>query len=157
MKPYTVSIDISRSRAEVIELFDSTENLYCWQTGLQSVELVSGEPGAVGAKMLLVYQDGKRRIELTETITLVNLPDEFNGTYEWSGGMNTLVNRFIEIDANTTRWESTCAYKFSSIMMKGMGLLFPGKFREQNMGFLRNFKAFCESGHDVRRDGPVDA
>ncbi len=156
MKPYTVEIEINRPRNEVIELFNSPENLFCWQTGLQSFEHISGEAGQVGAKSLLVYLNGKHRIELTETITHVDLPDEFNGTYEWGGGMNTLVNRFIEVDANTTRWESTCAYTFSSIMLKLMGFLMGGKFKQQNMAFLKNFKAFCEDGHDVRTNGPVE-
>lgn len=155
MKPYTVHIDINKPREEVLALFDSIENLYAWQTGLQSVEHISGEPGEVGAKMLLVFDDGKRRIELTETITKKNLPDEFDGTYEWDGGMNTLENRFIELDANTTRWESTCAYEFRSIMLKLMGFFMAGMFRKQNMSFLKNFKAFCEDGQDVRRHGPA--
>ncbi len=92
MKPYTVSIDIRKPREELVALFNSQENLFCWQTGLQSFEHVGGEPGQVGATSVLVFQHGRTRIELTETITHVNLPEEFDGLYEWSGGMNTLVN-----------------------------------------------------------------
>ena len=155
MKPYTVRIDINKPRDQVLELFDSEENLFAWQTGLQSFEHLSGEPGEVGSQSLLVFQNGKHRIELTETITDRNLPDEFNGTYEWAGGMNTLVNRFIEVDESTTRWESTCEYEFRTLGMKLLGLLMPGMFHKQNMSFLKNFKAFCEHGHDVRTDGDV--
>ena len=156
MKAYTVSIDINRPRDEVIELFDSSDNLFCWQTGLQSYEHLSGEPGTVGAQAMLVYQDGKHRVELTETITKIDLPDAFNGTYEWGGGMNTLENRFIEVDANTTRWESTCQYHMKTLFMKFMGFFMAGMFKKQNMAFLKNFKAFCETGHDVRVNGPVN-
>ena len=155
MKPYTVSIDINKPRAEVVELFDSSENIFYWQPGLQSFEHSSGEPGQVGARSLLVYQNGKMRIELIETITKVDLPDEFNGTYEWNKSSNTLENRFIDIDGHTTRWESTCAYNFGSLPEKLMGVLVPWVFRKQNMGFLKNFKAFCEQGWDVRVKGPV--
>lgn len=38
-------------------------------------------------------------------------------------------------------------------MLKLVGTLRPGMFRRQNMKFLRNFKAFCERGHDVRESG----
>lgn len=153
MKPYTVSVEINKPRDEVIALFDSQENLFYWQTGLVSFEHQTGSPGQVGATSLLVYLNGKHRIELTETITKVDLPDEFNGTYEWPGGMNTLVNRFIEVDANTTRWESTCSYHFRTISLKLMGMVMPGAFKKQNLAFLRNFKAFCETGWDVREQG----
>lgn len=155
MKPYTLTVEIQKPRDEVIELFNCNENLFKWQTGLVSVSHVAGEPGQVGAQQLMVYQNGKHRIELTETITKVDLPDEFNGTYEWAGGMNTLVNRFIEVDDQTTHWESTCSYRFQAFMLKLMGVLVPSMFRKQNLTFMKNFKAFCEEGRDVRESGPV--
>ncbi len=153
MKPYTVEIEIALPRDRVIELFDSPENLVKWQTGLQSFEHLSGEPGQPGAKSKLVFVNGRHRFELIETITERRLPDEFNGTYEWAGGRNTLQNRFIEMGPNRTKWVSTCDYQFKSFMLKMMGLLMPGMFRKQNLKFLQNFKAFCEEGRDVR-DAP---
>jgi hypothetical protein len=149
MKPYTVAIEIALPRDRVIELFDNPDNLFKWQTGLQSFEHISGERGQPGAKSKLVYVQGKHRIELIETVTERNLPEEFNGTYEWKGGKNTLRNRFIELGPSRTRWESTCAYEFSSLMLKLMGLLFPGMFRKQNLMFLENFKRFAEEGRNV--------
>ena len=150
MKPYTLAIDIALPRERVIELFDDPDNLFKWQPGLQSFEHLSGEPGQPGARSKLVYLNGKHRIELIETITVRNLPDEFSGSYEWSGGGNTLQNRFIELEPERTRWESTCAYQFRSPMLKLMGFFFPGMFRKQNMAFKKHFKAFCEEGRDVR-------
>ena len=152
MKPYTVEIEINLPRDRVIELFDNPDNLFKWQTGLQSFEHLSGEPGQPGARSRLVYQNGKHRIELIETVTERKLPHEFNGRYEWNGGKNTLRNRFIEIGPNRTKWESTCEYQFSSIMLKMMGFFTPGMFRKQNLKFLHNFKAFCEHGRDVREE-----
>ncbi len=149
MKPYTVHIDIALPRDRVIELFDNPDNLAKWQTGLQSFERISGEPGQPGAKSKLVFLNGKHRIELIETVTERNLPDEFNGSYEWGGGKNTLRNRFIELGPDRTRWESTCAYEFSTLMLKLMGVFCPGMFRKQNLKFLENFKAFAEDGRTV--------
>ncbi|MCZ6837430.1 MAG: SRPBCC family protein [Planctomycetota bacterium] len=153
MKPYTVSIDIDLPRDLVIELFDNEANLVKWQTGLQSFERLSGEPGQPGATSKLVFLNGKREFELIETVTANNLPDSMEGTYEWSGGGNTLQNRFIELNENHTRWESTCQYHFKGIMLRLMGLLASGFFRKQNLKFMRNFKAFAEHGHDVRQSG----
>ena len=144
MKPFTVEIEIALSRDRVVELFDNPDNLAKWQTGLQSFEHISGEPGQPGAKCRLVFLVRKREIELIETITLRNLPDEFNGSYEWPGGKNTLQNRFIELGPNRTKLESTCAYEFSSFMMRLMGFFCPGMFRRQNLQFLQNFKKFAE-------------
>ena len=38
MREYTVEIEIALPRDRVIELFDNPENLFKWQTGLQSAE-----------------------------------------------------------------------------------------------------------------------
>ncbi len=149
MKEYTVEIEMAVPRARVVELFDNPDNLFKWQTGLQSVEHISGERGQPGAKSKLVYLSGRHRIELIETVTVRNLPDEMSGTYEWQGGKNTLRNRFIELGPNRTKWESTCAYQFRSFMLKMMGFFCPGMFRKQNLSFLKNFKAFAEEGRDV--------
>ena len=118
--------------------------------GLGSLD---GTVSAAGAVSRIVFQNGKRRIELFEFVTERNLPDEFNGRYEWKGGQNTLHNRFIELGPNQTRWESTCTYQFNSVFLKLMGVVFGGMFRKQNMKFLCNFKAFAEDGHDVRETG----
>ena len=139
----------------MIELFDNTDNLFKWQTGLQRFQHISGEPGQPGAKSKLVYLNGKHTIELIETVTERNLPDEFNGTYEWPGGRNTLRNRFIELGPERTKWESTCVYHFSSCMLKMMGLFCPGMFRKQNLSFLQKSKAFAEEGRNVNEKRDV--
>jgi carbon monoxide dehydrogenase subunit G len=150
MKEYTVSIDIDVPRDRVVELFADPQNMFHWQNGLQSFEHVSGEPGHQGAISKMVYQNGNRHIELREEITSNNLPDEFSGVYSWGGGSNTLVNHFFEVDANRTRWESTCCYQMKSVLMKLMAFFFRGSFKEQNLKFLRNFKAFAEDGTSVK-------
>ena len=149
MEPYTVEIEIALPWDKVIELFDDPDNLVKWQTGLQSFELISGEPGQAGARSKLVFLNGKHRFVLTETITERNLPEELNGIYEWNGGNNSLRNRFIDLGPNLTKSESTCDYDFSSLVLKMMGVFCPGKFRQQNMPFLRDFKAFAEEGRTV--------
>ena len=149
MKKFTVEIDIDLPRERVIELFDNPDNMAKWQNGLQSFEHLSGQPGQPGAKSKLVYLNGKHTIELYETVTERNFPDEFNGIYEWSGGSNTLRNQFIEIAPDRTRWRSTCQYDFQGWSLKLMGILAPGMFRKQNQKFLQNFKAFAEKGQSV--------
>jgi hypothetical protein len=155
MKPYTLEIDIDLPREKVVELFDNPDNMRHWQNGFQSFEHISGEPGQRGAISKIHYINGKHSIELTEEITVNDLPDEFSGSYSWDSGSNTLVNRFIELDSNKTRWVSTCSYTMHSWMMKLMALFFSGKFKEQNLMFMKNFKAFAEDGKSVADEKTV--
>lgn len=150
MKPYSAEIEIHKPREHCVSLFQDSDNHFFWQTGLQSIDLLSGIAGQPEARSMLIFLSGRHRIVLEETVIANDLPDSFTGRYQWSGGMNTLVTEFVEHSESTTLMRCHCEYTFTSLMMKLMGLLFPGKFREGNLGHMTNFKAFCEQGTDCR-------
>ena len=141
---YTVEIDIDLPRSRVIELFDSTENMKKWQEGLVSAEHLSGTPGEVGAKMKLKYKMGKREVEMIETITKRNLPDEFAGTYDAKGVHNIVDNTFIEISDSKTKWVAYQEFQMKG-MMKIIAFIMPGAFKKQSMKYMKDFKAFAEN------------
>ena len=140
---FTVKIKINLARNKVIELFDSTENLKKWQPGLLRFEHLSGTPGEVGAKSRLQYKTGKREIEMVETITVKNLPDEFSGIYEAKGVWNEVKNFFYEVDENTTKWVSENEFRCSGFM-KIIAFFMPGSFKKETMKYLEYFKEFSE-------------
>jgi hypothetical protein len=150
MKAYTLEVEINCPRERVLELFDDPESMAKWQDGFESFEPLSGEPGQEGATARITYLQGKRKIELIETVSRRKFPEEFHGRYSWQGGSNTLENYFLELGPERTLWRSTCDYEFSSLLLKLIGLLMPGSFKKQNLGFMMNFKALCEEGRDVR-------
>ena len=141
---YELEIEIKQPRKKVIELFDSTENLKEWQCELESFEHVSGTPGQVGAVSHLVFLMGKRRMEMEETITSKNLPDEYAMTYEAPGMWNLVENFFIVKDENTTIYKSVQTFKGGSFMMKSMLFLMPNAFKKQSLKYMNNFKEFSE-------------
>ncbi len=137
-------IIINLPRKRVLELFDSTENLYKWQKSLKNFEHLSGTPGEVGAKSKLTYKQGKREFSLIETIKVKNLPEEFSGTYETKGIYNDIKNYFVEIDDNTTKWISESEFKFGGFM-KIMSFFMSDSFKKESMKYLINFKKFAET------------
>ncbi|UYO00593.1 MAG: SRPBCC family protein [Devosia sp.] len=147
---YTTSITIDLPRERVVELFDNVDNLYKWQRGLQSFDHISGEPGTPGAKSRLVFQMGKRRMEMIETVTRRDLPDAFDGTYDVEGVHNVVENRFSELGSNKTLWETRNIFEMKGFMMSVMGWLMPGMFKKQSQKYAEDFKAFAERGIDVR-------
>jgi hypothetical protein len=115
-----------------------------WQPGLESFEHLSGTPGQPGARSKLVYQMGKRRIEMIETILTRNLPEDFTGSYEAKGVYNVIRVSFIPVDANTTRYVAENEFKFTNLTMKIFSWLMPGAFKKQSQQYLDLFKAFAE-------------
>lgn len=142
---YTCEVTIERPRERVIELFDNPDNLSKWQSGLRSFEHVSGEPGQPGAMSKLVYDEGGRRMEMIETITTRNLPDEFSGTYDAPGVHNRMSNHFYEDGPDRTRWVADSEFQFTNLMMKAMGFLMRGAFPKRTQEMMEKFKAFAES------------
>lgn len=140
---YTNEIEINLPINRVVALFDDPENLKHWQPGLQSFEHVSGTPGQPGAKSRLKFKMGKREIEMIETITRRNLPEEFAGTYDAKGVHNIVSNRFIPLGENKTKWVTDNEFQFSGFM-KLMGWFMPGAFKKQSQKYLEQFKAFAE-------------
>jgi hypothetical protein len=146
---YTIEILINKPLAEVVKKIDSTDNLKHWHEGLVSTEHISGTPGEFGAKMKLNYNFGNRQMQLIETITKRNLPDEFHATYNTRGMRNIQQNFFISLGANQTKWRSNCEFQPTSFFMRTMLFFMPGAFKKQSLKYMTNFKNFVESGSSV--------
>ncbi len=129
---YSVDIEINLPINRVIELFDNPANLSKWMEGLQSFEHISGTPGQPGAKSRLKFHVRNRDMELIETITVRNLPDEFSGTYETHGIFNIVKNKFIALSGNRTKYVSEQEFQLKGIM-KLIGFLKSGGFKKQSM------------------------
>jgi uncharacterized membrane protein len=141
---YTCIIDISLPIDKVVQLWKDENNFKEWQDDFESIEHLSGIPNTKGAKSKIIFQ-GKRRIELLETIISADLPKNKTALYEHIHMTNTQTTRFKTIEDNRTRYISEVEYtKFNGIMIKLMAKLFPGKFKEQSQKWMNQFKEFAE-------------
>lgn len=140
---YTVDIEINKPINEVVSLFDNADNLKEWMDGLQSFETISGNYGQVGAKSRMFFQMGKREVEMIETITVRNLPEEFSATYEAKGVFNMVKNHFTALPNNRTKYLTYQEFRFSGFM-KVIAFLMPGAFKKQSYQYLEKFKSFAE-------------
>lgn len=141
---YSNEINIELHRERVIELFNNPANMEKWQEGFQEMIHLTGKPGEVGSTARLKYLMGKRKVEMLETITVNDLPNEFSATYEAKNVWNEVRNYFDDLGNGTTKWRSDCEFRFGGFM-KIMGFLMPGAFKKQSMKYLEAFKKFAEA------------
>ena len=141
---YSNTIIIDKPLKEVIDLFDSFDNMKKWQPELETIEHLSGTPGEEGARTRLVYKHGKRITEMVETVEVRNLPDEFSGTYEMKGVINHMKNSFSSTGNDETEWISESEFIFSGLM-KYFAWMMKGSFKKMSFKFMKNFKEFAES------------
>ena len=139
---YSNEIIVNLPRNKVIELFDNPDNLKKWMKGLQSFEHVSGEHGKEGSKSKLVFDMNGRKVEMIETITKRNLPEEFSGTYEAKGVFN-IQKIFLKKMRRENQLDCNTEFQFSGFM-KLMGLFMPGAFKKETMKHMQSFKDFAE-------------
>lgn len=146
---YKCTVDINSPMDKVVSLWEDEGLFKNWQDGFQSITLLEGEKGAIGSKSRILLQDGKRKMELIETIISNDLPNEKKGLYEHIHMTNTQTTKFEELSENTTRYTSEVEYtKFNGFMPKMMAKLFPGMFKKQSQKWMDQFKQFAEKTID---------
>ncbi len=139
------SIEITKSREEVVKYFEDPKYLKEYQDGFVSKELVSGTAGKEGAVSKMMYKYGKRDMELTETILTNNLPEYFESSYHHIHMDNFMRCKFISLDDNRTRYEYEFEYtRINWVMPKLIAILFPGMYRKQGEKWMKQFKEFVE-------------
>ena len=110
---------------------------------------VEGKPNEVGSKSDILLAQGKRKMELRETILDNNLPEHIEGRYDHIHMSNTQKISFDVISQDTTLVTSEVEYTaFHSFMPKIMAKLFPGMFKKQSQKWLDQFKQLAEKRSD---------
>ena len=142
---FTASIEIKQPLEKTIALWQNPENYKHWQEGFISKELLSGTAGEVGAVSLIKLDFNKDIMELTETIQVSDLPNEFKVLIEHKHMSNTMNSKFTAINDSTTLWTAEIDYfKVNFWPAKIMMRLFPNMFRKQGQKWSDNFKKFAE-------------
>lgn len=146
---FTESVSIRVPRKKVWAYFIDSQNLYHWQPSLRDFNHVSGTPGKPGAKTLLTYDEGNRKIELTETITLCIENDAFAARYDSGMAVNSMHNRFVDTPDGDTRWEMMAKFEFRGFPWKYISFLFRGSIRNRLRADMQRFKEFVEHKEGV--------
>ena len=142
---YTCQIEINLPLEKTVQLWSDEKHFNNWQDGFKSIELIDGVKNTSGAKSKIILQQGKRKMELLETILTNNLPIEKKALYEHIHMTNTQTTRFEKISDKVTRFISEVEYtQFNGLMPKLLSKLFPGMFKKQSQKWMDQFKRFAE-------------
>ena len=106
--------------------------------------MVEGEPETVGSKHRLLFQEGKRQIEMIETVTAFDPHERFAFEAATKGMSNTCEMRFsAEGDATVIR--STNCFYAGSFLFKLMMPMMRGAISKRITEDLERLKALVES------------
>ncbi|MFD2568926.1 SRPBCC family protein [Pseudotenacibaculum haliotis] len=143
---FTCTVTINKPLSIVTDFFVNPDYIHEYQEGFQKKELISGSAWQEGAVSKLYYAQGKRTMELTETIIKNDLPNEFYAQYHHIFTDNTMRSVFTAVSDDVTRYDAEIHYtEFRGFMVKTMSFLFPSFFKKQVQKWLNNFKRFLEN------------
>ena len=140
---YSEEININCNIDTVVALSIDPYNMLKYMDGIESYELISGDHREIGAKWKVVYKNGEVEMEMIETVISKNLPESMTVTWEMSGVVNTVTNRFVKVDNENTQFINDQEFAFKGFM-KIMAFLMPGNFKKQTRLYLEAFKTFVE-------------
>lgn len=130
----------------VLELWLDESNNHKWQDGFKSKELIEGNKGEVGSKYRIILEQGRRKMELIETLLSNDLPKERKSLVEHVHMNNTQLVKFESVSNTKTRYISEIEYlEFKHFVPRIMAKLFPKMFKKQVQKWLDQFKAFAEA------------
>lgn len=142
------SIEINKSTKVVTEIFADPSTLKEYQDGFRKKVLIRGQLGEEGAVSKMYYAQGKREMELTETIISNHLPDSFEAHYHHKHMDNTMKCTFVPLGDHQTRYDYEIVYtRINWLMPRLMAILFPSVYRKQVEKWMRQFKDFTEKHH----------
>ncbi len=137
---YRLETEINKPVEVVIRLFADRSHIPKWQPGLLSSELIESSPHP---KYKLVFQFGRRKMTMTETILRDELPRHFEGTYSMKGVYNRIHNSFTTTKSGTTMWTCDNEFRFKWLMSL-VGIFMKDDFVRQSKIIMSNFKRFAE-------------
>ncbi|MFK7948820.1 MAG: SRPBCC family protein [Saprospiraceae bacterium] len=142
---FKCSVEINKSREEVVKYFINPQYLGEYQDGFIRKELVRGESCQKDAVSKMYYKQSKLDMEITETIIENNLPESLIGFYHHEHMDNYMQYKFTWLGNNKTLYESEIDYiRINWIMPRLMAILFPSMYRKQVEKWMRQFKEFVE-------------
>jgi len=144
---FTSTVTINIPKEKVAAYFANPDYLKEYQEGFLRKELISGDSGEENTISKLYYKQGKREMELTETIQVNKLPDEFMAQYHHKFTDNTMKSTFTALSETKTRYDAEIHYTaFRGFVIKTMVFIAPNFFKKQVAKWLKNFKVFVEKG-----------
>lgn len=143
---YKLEMLLDRPRAHVWDAFVDVNNAGIWQPSLLRVDQIDGVASQPGAVAKLTYREGEREFSLLEKVITRQEPDRFESEFQNQFAVNTVVNLFIEHGPDQTLWITTTTYKFKTILMKVVGLLYKKNYVARSLRDMQRFKDMIEKG-----------
>lgn len=144
MKPIELEIRINCPVDHAWQTFKNVDLMGEWVQGFVRLETIEGEPDTAGSKHRLVFQEGKRQIELIQTVEAFEENELFVFSATTKGMRNACETRF-RADGDGTIITSSNQFIADSFLFKMMMPLMRGAIKKRIDADFGRLKVLAES------------
>lgn len=140
---YSVQVQIKKPIAQVFEAFNTIENKQKWIPELKSVEVVNENIGKTGSEYQLMIENQDQKMLISEKVMAYVINEKVTLFHNADNMLKTNDYIFSESNGLTNiTLQATCTS--DSYLMSCLFPYFKGTFKNQDLSYLTNFKAFVE-------------
>lgn len=148
MKPIDIEIRIDCPVEFAWQTFKNVDLMGEWVQGFVRLETLEGEPETSGSKHLLVFQEGKRQVELVQTVIAFEPNERFEFTAA-TKGMRNACETLFRADGESTMVSSRNQFFAESFLFKMMMPLMRGAISKRIAADFDRLKALAESRYQT--------
>ena len=140
---YTTEVSVNKPLEEVFASFNNINTVKKWIPELQSIDTLEVKPGKIGSTFKMVVNNNGEQVVIKEKV-LAYVPNEKvtlnydagnmlkvdDYTFAYNNGVTTITN---ESSCTSNKYILSCLFPY-----------FKGTFKQQDQGYLNNFKTFVE-------------
>lgn len=142
---YQCAIRIDKPLATVWEFLINPDNLRLWSQGFETWELLSGEPGTVGARYKITYRENGKDTVFTDELLELAEHQSVRASKRHETMYITLFNRFIDHEGSSTEIVSDVEVQFLTALFKTLGPGLKGEFVKRQNNDFATLKQVLES------------
>ena len=139
---YEVSITIDKDIETIANTLRDPNAALKWMNGLLSMKHIEGDFETIGSKYEMIFQNGKKKQVMIETIKSFNPPSEMTLLYEMGNVKNICENKFSDLHRQT-KYTMVNIFKFPWYLQIIMPI-FKKMFVKQTYEGMIDFKNFIE-------------
>jgi uncharacterized protein YndB with AHSA1/START domain len=140
---YTIQIAVNKPIGQVFDAFNNVENKQKWISELESVKVINENIGKTGSEYQLIIENQGQKLAISEKV-LAYIPNEKLTLFHNAQNM-LKTNDYVFNESNgltNITLHATC--RSDSYLMSCLFPYFKGTFKNQDLSYLTNFKAFVE-------------
>ncbi len=145
MPKYRVSVEVDKPIEEAWDVVMDEAKMGEWLEGYKGMELIEGEPLAVGSKHKMIFEENGQELTFTETVTAVDPPKEFSFDFDHDMMRSHIQITLESLESGTTRITNRTDFKVDGFFINILMFFMTPRMKGRQRRSFERLKSLIES------------